>query len=154
MTKMFVLLFSTTLSTKSIIKSFIVDGMINTNIHIFIHCKNKSRRIGKHSFARHEDISPRNLSNCDIWTRAFWRRTYEVAADADLLGIWSKTQLDSLFFETIRMACASLMGCCMFLYCNKSGWPYSAASSGFLVLNALLSNTRSVAEKTIAEIVG
>ncbi|KAL0582421.1 hypothetical protein ABG067_007728 [Albugo candida] len=76
-----------------------------------------------------------------------------VAADANLLGIRSKTHLDSRFFETIGWHAHRLWAVGCFCIGTNQVDLHSAASSGVPVFNAPFSNTRSVAEKTIAEII-
>jgi D-3-phosphoglycerate dehydrogenase len=62
----------------------------------------------------------------------------EVAADAHILGIRSKTKLTQEFFDGIGTNQVDLI---------------AAASKGVTVFNAPFSNTRSVAEKTLAEVI-
>ena len=73
----------------------------------------------------------------------------EAAGDAHMLGIRSRSQCDSTFFEQASRLWA--VGC----FCIGSNQVdlKAAAKRGVAVFNAPFSNTRSVAEMTIAEIV-
>ena len=73
----------------------------------------------------------------------------EIAADAHMLGIRSKTQLTRGFFEESRHLWA--VGC--FCIGTNQVDLDAATEHGVAVFNAPFSNTRSVAEKTIAEII-
>lgn len=73
----------------------------------------------------------------------------DLASDAHMIGIRSKTQLTSAFFE----ACPKLW--CVGCFCigtNQVDLP-AAAERGVTVFNAPFSNTRSVAEKVICEVI-
>ncbi len=71
------------------------------------------------------------------------------AADAHMVGIRSKTQLTDRFFESARRLWA--VGC--FCIGTNQVDLAAAAAQGVAVFNAPFSNTRSVAEKTICEII-
>jgi D-3-phosphoglycerate dehydrogenase len=73
-----------------------------------------------------------------------------VAGDAHLLGIRSKTRLTPAFFE----AASRLWGVGCFCIGTNQVALESAADAGVAVFNAPFANTRSVAEMTIAEIIG
>lgn len=73
----------------------------------------------------------------------------EAAADASLLGIRSKTRLTAEFFEKAPRLWA--VGC--FCIGTNQVDLAAAADRGVAVFNAPFSNTRSVAEVTIAEII-
>lgn len=88
--------------------------------------------------------------NVEHYTRSFsGRELLEVAGDAHMIGIRSKTHLTAEFFAECRHLWA--VGC----FCigtNQVDLP-AAAAAGVPVFNAPFSNTRSVAEKVIAEII-
>jgi D-3-phosphoglycerate dehydrogenase / 2-oxoglutarate reductase len=73
----------------------------------------------------------------------------EAAGDAHMVGIRSKTQLEADFFERTKHLWA--VGC--FCIGTNQVDLTAAASRGVAVFNAPFSNTRSVAEKTICEII-
>lgn len=73
----------------------------------------------------------------------------DAAADASLLGIRSKTHLTADFF--VHATRLWSVGC--FCIGTNQVDLTAAAASGVAVFNAPFSNTRSVAEKTIAEII-
>lgn len=77
------------------------------------------------------------------------KQLIDVAGDASLLGIRSKTRLTPEFFDAATRLWA--VGC--FCIGTNQVDLDSAASKGIAVFNAPFSNTRSVAEKTIAEII-
>ncbi len=73
----------------------------------------------------------------------------ELASDAHMIGIRSKTQLTTEFFE----ACPKLW--CVGCFCIGTNQVdlAAAAERGVAVFNAPFSNTRSVAEKVICEVI-
>ncbi|MFG0293137.1 MAG: phosphoglycerate dehydrogenase [Phycisphaerales bacterium JB050] len=73
----------------------------------------------------------------------------DLASDAHMIGIRSKTQLTSAFFE----ACPKLW--CVGCFCIGTNQVdlSAAAERGVAVFNAPFSNTRSVAEKVICEVI-
>jgi D-3-phosphoglycerate dehydrogenase len=73
----------------------------------------------------------------------------DAAADAHIVGIRSKSQLGPAYFEGARRLWA--VGC--FCIGTNQVDLEAAAARGVAVFNAPFSNTRSVAEKTIAEII-
>lgn len=73
----------------------------------------------------------------------------EAAGDAHILGIRSKTLVDRSFLEQCRHLWA--IGC--FCIGTDQVDLEAAADAGVAVFNAPFSNTRSVAEKTIAEVI-
>ncbi|MBL0928165.1 MAG: phosphoglycerate dehydrogenase [Phycisphaerales bacterium] len=73
----------------------------------------------------------------------------DAAADAHLLGIRSKTQIDAAFLEKAQR----LWGIGCFCIGTNQVDLAAAAARGVAVFNAPFSNTRSVAEKTIGEII-
>ncbi len=73
----------------------------------------------------------------------------EIGADAHMIGIRSKTRLDRAFFESAANLWA--VGC--FCIGTNQVDLDAAADHGVAVFNAPFSNTRSVAEKTICEII-
>lgn len=73
----------------------------------------------------------------------------ELAADAHMIGIRSKTQLTREFFE----ACTKLWSVGCFCIGTNQVDLDAAASTGVAVFNAPFSNTRSVAEKVICEVI-
>ncbi|KAG6957256.1 hypothetical protein JG687_00010099 [Phytophthora cactorum] len=76
-----------------------------------------------------------------------------VGGDAHILGIRSKTQLDPDFFSTVGWHEHRLWAVgCFCIGTNQVALP-SAAATGIPVFNAPFSNTRSVAEKTLSEII-
>ncbi|MBL8745590.1 MAG: phosphoglycerate dehydrogenase [Phycisphaerae bacterium] len=77
------------------------------------------------------------------------RELRAAAADASLVGIRSKTQLTPEFFENTPRLWA--VGC--FCIGTNQVDLHAAAERGVAVFNAPFSNTRSVAEVTIAEII-
>ena len=77
----------------------------------------------------------------------------EVAADCHLLGIRSKTQLTSDFFERIGEERHRLWTVGCFCIGTNQVDVKAAAAKGVGVFNAPFSNTRSVAEKTLGEII-
>lgn len=78
---------------------------------------------------------------------------YEVAADCHLLGIRSKTTLDQNFFDQIGHKHHRLWGVGAFCIGTNQIDLTNAANKGVAVFNAPFSNTRSVAEKTVCEII-
>lgn len=74
----------------------------------------------------------------------------KLAEEVHIIGIRSKTQLRRDFFEAAKRCWA--VGC--FCIGTNQVDLDSAAETGTVVFNAPFSNTRSVAEKTIAEIIG
>jgi len=77
------------------------------------------------------------------------RELVEAAGDAHLVGIRSKTHLDASFFEQATR----LWGVGCFCIGTNQVDLAAAADGGIVVFNAPFSNTRSVAELTIAEII-
>ena len=77
----------------------------------------------------------------------------DVAGDCHLLGIRSKTQLTDDFFATVGYHAHRLWGVGTFCIGTNQVDLGKAAEVGVPVFNAPFSNTRSVAEKTIAEVV-
>ncbi|KAF0696379.1 Aste57867_12845 [Aphanomyces stellatus] len=77
----------------------------------------------------------------------------DVAGDANILGIRSKTQLDRAFFESIGWHQHRLWAVGCFCIGTNQVDLAGAAQYGVPVFNAPFSNTRSVAEKTICEII-
>ncbi|KAG3146401.1 D-3-phosphoglycerate dehydrogenase [Phytophthora idaei] len=76
-----------------------------------------------------------------------------VGGDAHILGIRSKTQLDPDFFSTVGWHEHRLWAVgCFCIGTNQVALP-SGAVTGIPVFNAPFSNTRSVAEKTLSEII-
>jgi len=75
---------------------------------------------------------------------------HEIAGDAHLLGIRSKSQLPRGFFERASRLWA--VGC--FCIGTNQVDLDAAADEGVAVFNAPFANTRSVAELTLAEIIG
>lgn len=73
----------------------------------------------------------------------------EVAREAHMIGIRSKTQLDAEFFE----ACPKLWAVGCFCIGTNQVDLDAAAARGIAVFNAPFSNTRSVAEKVICEVI-
>ena len=73
----------------------------------------------------------------------------EAAGDAHMVGIRSKTRLGADFFERARRVWA--VGC--FCIGTNQVDLEAAAGRGVAVFNAPFSNTRSVAEKTVCEII-
>lgn len=76
-----------------------------------------------------------------------------VAGDCNILGIRSKTQLDAEFFSTIGWHEHRLWAAGCFCIGTNQVALQDAASYGIPVFNAPFSNTRSVAEKTLSEII-
>lgn len=77
----------------------------------------------------------------------------DVAGDAHILGIRSKTQLTKEFFDTVGWHRRRLWAIGCFCIGTNQIDLDAAASVGVPVFNAPFSNTRSVAEKTVAEVV-
>ncbi|ETW04776.1 phosphoglycerate dehydrogenase, variant [Aphanomyces invadans] len=77
----------------------------------------------------------------------------DVAGDANILGIRSKTQLDRSFFDSIGWHKHRLWAVGCFCIGTNQVDLASAAKFGVPVFNAPFSNTRSVAEKTLGEII-
>jgi D-3-phosphoglycerate dehydrogenase len=77
----------------------------------------------------------------------------EVAADAHILGIRSKTKLTQEFFDAIGEQDHRLWAVGCFCIGTNQVDLIAAASKGVTVFNAPFSNTRSVAEKTLAEVI-
>ena len=77
----------------------------------------------------------------------------DVAGNANILGIRSKTQLDREFFDTIGWHQDRLCAIGCFCIGTNQVALEEAADHGVAVFNAPFSNTRSVAEKTISEII-
>ncbi|RHY91184.1 hypothetical protein DYB37_002199 [Aphanomyces astaci] len=77
----------------------------------------------------------------------------DVAGDANILGIRSKTQLDRSFFESIGWHNHRLWAVGCFCIGTNQVDLAGAAKYGVPVFNAPFSNTRSVAEKTLCEII-
>ena len=75
----------------------------------------------------------------------------DVAADAHILGIRSKTQLTKEFFDTIGSHAHRLWAVGCFCIGTNQVDLAAAAEKGVTVFNAPFSNTRSVAEKTLCE---
>ncbi|KAG7387158.1 hypothetical protein PHYPSEUDO_014678 [Phytophthora pseudosyringae] len=76
-----------------------------------------------------------------------------VGGDAHILGIRSKTQLDPDFFSTVGWHEHRLWAVgCFCIGTNQVALP-DAAAAGIPVFNAPFSNTRSVAEKTLSEVI-
>lgn len=76
-----------------------------------------------------------------------------IGGDAHILGIRSKTQLDPDFFSTVGWHDHRLWAIgCFCIGTNQVALPFAAAK-GIPVFNAPFSNTRSVAEKTLSEII-
>lgn len=76
-----------------------------------------------------------------------------VGADANILGIRSKTQLEPEFFNTIGWHEHRLWAVGCFCIGTNQVALADAAAHGVPVFNAPFSNTRSVAEKTLSEII-
>lgn len=76
-----------------------------------------------------------------------------VAGDANILGIRSKTQLDPDFFSTVGWHEHRLWAVGCFCIGTNQVALQDAASYGIPVFNAPFSNTRSVAEKTLSEVI-
>jgi D-3-phosphoglycerate dehydrogenase len=70
-----------------------------------------------------------------------------------ILGIRSKTKLDQDFFEQVSKQKNKMWACGCFCIGTNQVDLVSAAQHGVSVFNAPFSNTRSVAEQTIAEII-
>ncbi len=77
----------------------------------------------------------------------------DVAADCHILGIRSKTKLTQEFFDAIGNHGHRLWAVGCFCIGTNQVDLHAAASKGVTVFNAPFSNTRSVAEKTIAEVI-
>jgi D-3-phosphoglycerate dehydrogenase len=77
----------------------------------------------------------------------------KIAGDAHILGIRSKTQLDHDFFSTIGWHQHRLWAIGCFCIGTNQVALQDAANVGIPVFNAPFSNTRSVAEKTLAEVI-
>ena len=77
----------------------------------------------------------------------------DVAGNANILGIRSKTQLTPEFFETMGWHKERLCSVGCFCIGTNQVALEKAADNGVAVFNAPFSNTRSVAEKTISEII-
>jgi len=73
----------------------------------------------------------------------------DFASEAHMVGIRSKTQLNSEFFE----ACPKLWAIGCFCIGTNQVDLQAAAAKGVAVFNAPFSNTRSVAEKVICEVI-
>ena len=106
-----------------------------------------------------ENIHPRGielLENANFQVTTYDRalegeELLEIAADCHILGIRSKTQLTPEFFDQIGQRPHRLWTVgCFCIGTNQVDLP-AAAANGVTVFNAPFSNTRSVAEKTIAE---
>uniref|UniRef100_K3WD61 2-oxoglutarate reductase n=1 Tax=Globisporangium ultimum (strain ATCC 200006 / CBS 805.95 / DAOM BR144) TaxID=431595 RepID=K3WD61_GLOUD len=76
-----------------------------------------------------------------------------IAGDANILGIRSKTQLDKEFFSTIGWHEHRLWAVGCFCIGTNQVALQDSASYGIPVFNAPFSNTRSVAEKTLSEVI-
>ncbi|KAF1332904.1 D-3-phosphoglycerate dehydrogenase, partial [Globisporangium splendens] len=76
-----------------------------------------------------------------------------IAGDANILGIRSKTQLDKEFFSTIGWHEHRLWAIGCFCIGTNQVALQDSASYGIPVFNAPFSNTRSVAEKTLSEVI-
>ncbi|EQC31090.1 hypothetical protein SDRG_11275 [Saprolegnia diclina VS20] len=76
----------------------------------------------------------------------------DIAANANILGIRSKTQLDRTFFDSIGWHEHRLWTIGCFCIGTNQVDLAGAAQYGVPVFNAPFSNTRSVAEKTIGEV--
>jgi D-3-phosphoglycerate dehydrogenase len=77
----------------------------------------------------------------------------DVAADCHILGIRSKTKLTQDFFDAIGEQGHRLWAVGCFCIGTNQVDLVAAADKGVTVFNAPFSNTRSVAEKTIAEVI-
>ncbi|CAK4636190.1 hypothetical protein LEN26_009389 [Aphanomyces euteiches] len=77
----------------------------------------------------------------------------DIAGDANILGIRSKTQLDRAFFDSIGWHKHRLWTVGCFCIGTNQVELAGAAQYGVPVFNAPFSNTRSVAEKTLCEII-
>lgn len=105
-----------------------------------------------------EDVHPaaEELLSAEGYTVERHSRTYEgddllkIAGDAHLLGVRSKTQLTPEFLEKARRLWA--IGC--FCIGTNQVALDTAADRGAAVFNAPFSNTRSVAEMVMAQIIG
>lgn len=75
----------------------------------------------------------------------------EIAADAHILGIRSKTQLPKEFFDSIGTHAHRLWAVGCFCIGTNQVDLGAAAAAGVTVFNAPFSNTRSVAEITLSE---
>ena len=101
-----------------------------------------------------EEILAREGYEVESHTRALsGQELIDVAGDANLLGIRSKTLLNDAFFESVGWQERRLFGIGCFCIGTNQVALNSASDSGVAVYNAPFSNTRSVAEKTIAEII-
>ncbi|KAJ0403228.1 hypothetical protein P43SY_000036 [Pythium insidiosum] len=76
-----------------------------------------------------------------------------IGGDAHILGIRSKTQLDADFFKSMGWHERRLWAIGCFCIGTNQVALQDAASHGIPVFNAPFSNTRSVAEKTLSEII-
>ncbi|CEG37900.1 d-3-phosphoglycerate dehydrogenase [Plasmopara halstedii] len=76
-----------------------------------------------------------------------------IGGDAHILGIRSKTQLDPDFFNTVGWHDHRLWAIGCFCIGTNQVALSAAAAKGIPVFNAPFSNTRSVAEKTLSEII-
>jgi D-3-phosphoglycerate dehydrogenase / 2-oxoglutarate reductase len=77
----------------------------------------------------------------------------DIAADCHILGIRSKTKLTQEFFDAIGDKSHRLWAVGCFCIGTNQVDLAAAASKGVAVFNAPFSNTRSVAEKTVAEVI-
>jgi len=77
----------------------------------------------------------------------------EVAADCHILGIRSKTMLDKEFFDNVGRRPHRLWALGCFCIGTNQVDLDAATACGVAVFNAPFSNTRSVAEKTLADII-
>lgn len=77
----------------------------------------------------------------------------KIGGDSHILGIRSKTQLDAEFFNTVGWHEHRLWAVGCFCIGTNQVALQDAANYGIPVFNAPFSNTRSVAEKTLAEII-
>ena len=103
---------------------------------------------------RARDIFEQEGYQVEILSRALsGQELVDVAGNAHLLGIRSKTQLESAFFDTVGWQPNRLWGVGCFCIGTNQVNLRAAADRGVAVFNAPFSNTRSVAEKTIAEII-
>lgn len=88
----------------------------------------------------------------DLHTRALsGQELIDVAGDANILGIRSKTNLTEDFFQSVGWHSERLWAVGCFCIGTNQVDLGTAASKGVTVFNAPFSNTRSVAEKVIAE---
>jgi len=77
----------------------------------------------------------------------------DAAGEAHILGIRSKTKLDEDFFEQVKGGKNKLWACGCFCIGTNQVDLQAAAAQGISVFNAPFSNTRSVAEQTISEVI-